>query len=235
MATDKLAVTVRGGIEHRIVLLRGQRVIIDTDLADLYGVETRILIQAVKRNRGRFPDDFMFQLENQDLVALRSQIVMSNPGRGGRRYNPYAFTEHGTIMAATVLNSARAVEMSVYVVRTFVRMREVLATHKELAGKLALLEKQTAALALKHDLLASSTRAQFKAVIDALRDLMQRQSRSADPSVSFIRKRSNRMTAITAKPQTGFEGCVTLPEQPQSTRAPVALTTLAHLAISART
>ena len=99
--------------------------------------------------------------------------MISNPGaKMGLRRPPFAFTEHGALMAATVLNSPRAVEMSLYVVRTFMRMRETLVTHKEFAGKLALLEKQTAALALKHDMLASNTRAQFKAVIDALRDLM---------------------------------------------------------------
>ena len=99
--------------------------------------------------------------------------MISNPGaKMGLRRPPFAFTEHGALMAATVLNSPRAVEMSLYVVRTFMRMRETLATHKEFAGKLALLETQTAALALKHDMLASNTRAQFKAVIAALRDLM---------------------------------------------------------------
>jgi hypothetical protein len=138
-----------------------------------YGVETRVLMQAVKRNLERFPKDIMFELNNHEVVALKSQSVISNPpGRGGRRSTPYAFTEHGALMAASVLNSPRAVEMSLYVVRAFVRIREVLATHKELAKKLEALEKKTEALALKHDALATTTRAQFKEVIEALRALM---------------------------------------------------------------
>lgn len=163
-------------IEHigsRILLVRGIKVMLDADLAELYEVQTRTLNQAVKRNRERFPADFMFSLTAQEVSNWRSQIVMSNPGaRMGLRRAPFAFTEHGALMAATVLNSPRAVEMSLYVVRTFMRMREVLATHKELAAKLAVLEQQTAALALKHDVLAHNTRAQFKQVMQALRELM---------------------------------------------------------------
>ena len=160
-------------IERAILFLHGHKVMLDSDLAALYGVETRVLVQAVKRNPERFPKDFMFQLTNQEFENWRSQIVMSNPGaRMGLRRPPYAFAEHGALMAATVLNSPRAVEMSLYVVRAFVRMREVLATHKELAKKLEALEKATEALALKHDALATTTRAQFKEVIKALRALM---------------------------------------------------------------
>jgi ORF6N domain-containing protein len=130
-------------IERAILILRGHKVMLDNDLAALYGVETRALVQAVKRNPERFPKDFMFQLTNQELTAWRSQIVMSNPGaKMGLRRPPFAFTEHGALMAATVLNSPRAVEMSVYVVRAFVRMREVLTTHRELARKLAALERR---------------------------------------------------------------------------------------------
>jgi ORF6N domain-containing protein len=160
-------------IERAILVLRGHKVMLDADLATLYGVETRVLVQAVKRNLERFPKDFMFQMTNQELMIWRSQIVMSNPGaKMGLRRPPFAFTEHGALMAATVLNSRRAVEMSLYVVRAFVRMREVLATHKELAKKLETLEKKTEALALRHDALAATTRAQFKEVIEALRALM---------------------------------------------------------------
>ena len=160
-------------IDSRILLVRGHKVMLDADLAELYEVETRKLNQAVKRNRERFPADFMFSLTEQEVSDWRSQIVMSNPGaRMGLRRAPFAFTEHGALMAATVLNSPRAVEMSLYVVRTFMRMREVLATHKELAAKLAALEQQTAALALKHDVLAHNTRAQFRQVMDTLRELM---------------------------------------------------------------
>jgi len=129
-------------VEQRILSIRGQKVILDKDLAYLYGVETRTLVQAVKRNIGRFPTDFMFQLSTEEFSSLRSQIVISKMGRGGRRYPPYAFTEHGAIMVASVLNSERAIEISVYVVRAFVRLREYFSTHKELVNKLKELEKK---------------------------------------------------------------------------------------------
>jgi len=112
-------------VESLIHLIRGQRVILDADLARVYGVPTRQLNQAIKRNSDRFPDDFAFQLEPQEIAALRSQFVISK-GRGGRRYVPIAFTEHGAIMAANVLNSPRAVQMGVFVVRAFVKMREAI-------------------------------------------------------------------------------------------------------------
>lgn len=131
-------------IASRIFLIRGHKVMLDVDLAELYGITTGRFNEQVKRNLARFPRDFMFQLTNQELAVLRSQFATSNKrlGRGGRRYLPYAFTEHGAIMAATILNSQRATEVSVYVVRAFVRMREVLATHKELAKQLAALERR---------------------------------------------------------------------------------------------
>jgi phage regulator Rha-like protein len=128
-------------VESLIHLIRGQRVILDADLARIYGVPTRQLNQAIKRNLDRFPDDFAFQLEPQEVAALRSQIVISK-GHGGRRYVPIAFTEHGAIMVANVLNSPRAVQMSVFVVRAFVKMREVLAENRHLAEKLAELERR---------------------------------------------------------------------------------------------
>ena len=129
-------------IEDQIFLVRGQKVLLDAGLAALYGVEVRALNQAVKRNEGRFPADFVFQLTAEENEALKSQFVISKSSRGGRRHAPYAFTEHGAIMAAGVLNSPRAVEMSIYVVRAFLRLREMLATHKELAAKLAELEQR---------------------------------------------------------------------------------------------
>ena len=160
-------------IESSIVAVRGHKVMIDNDLATLYGVTTKRFNEQVRRNLARFPADFMFQLSGEEWESLRSQIATLNAGRGQhRKYLPYAFTEHGAIMAATILNSPRATEVSVYVVRAFVRLRETLATHKVLASKLADLEKQTAALAFKHDALASNTRAQFKHVFDTLRELM---------------------------------------------------------------
>ena len=133
-------------IEHitqSILVLRGHRVLLDTDLADLYGVTTKSFNQQVRRNRERFPADFMFQLTDEELAILRSQNVTSSSSLwGGRRYPPYAFTEHGAIMAATILNSGRAVDVSVYVVRAFVKLREVLASNKELAKKLEQLERK---------------------------------------------------------------------------------------------
>src|SRR6266481_4999977 len=123
-------------VESRILVLRHQKVILDTDLAELYGVPVKRLNEQIKRNQERFPSDFMFQLNPEEQASLRSQSATSNQGRGGRRYAPYAFTEHGAIMAATVLNSERAVQMSVFVVRAFVRLREMLATNRRLAGKI---------------------------------------------------------------------------------------------------
>ncbi len=160
-------------IENRIVLVRGQKVLLDADLAALYGVETRVLNQAVKRNLERFPADFMFQLSAKEFENWRSQLVMSNPGaKMGLRRAPFAFTEHGALMAASVLNTPRAVEVSLYVVRAFVRLRETLAMHKGLAAKLEELEQKTEALALRHDTLAANTRAQLRQLFDAIRELM---------------------------------------------------------------
>ena len=126
-------------IASSIVVLRGQKVILDTDLASLYGVETKVFNQAVRRNLDRFPADFMFQLTPDEAKSLRSQFVTSNQ-RGGRRYIPFAFTEHGAVMAATILNSPRAVEVSVYVVRAFVKLWSIFAVHGELADRLNELE-----------------------------------------------------------------------------------------------
>jgi phage regulator Rha-like protein len=138
----KRRATLASAVESRILLLRHQRVILDTDIAELYGVPVKVLNQQVKRNRERFPADFVFRLTSKENEVLRSQFVTSKQGRGGRRYAPYAFTEHGAIMAATVLNSERAVQMSVFVVRAFVRLREMLATNRKLAGKIDELENR---------------------------------------------------------------------------------------------
>ena len=128
-------------IQSRILLLRGQKVILDSDLARLYGVATGRLNEQVKRNAERFPTDFMFRLTREEFDALMSQIATSNAGRGGRRTLPYAFTEHGAIMAASVLNSPQAVRTSVFVVRAFVRLRQTLASNSQLAARLEGLEK----------------------------------------------------------------------------------------------
>ena len=131
--------------ESRIYSLRGVRVMLDVDLAEIYGVPTFRLNEAVKRNLKRFPKDFIFQLGAKDVACLTSQITMSKPvGRGGRRTRPYAFTEYGALMLASVLNSPRAVEMSIYVVRAFVRLRQLMIDNQELSAKLAGLERKVA-------------------------------------------------------------------------------------------
>ncbi|MFY9701183.1 MAG: ORF6N domain-containing protein [Terriglobales bacterium] len=127
-------------IESRITILRSQKIILDTALAEIYGVPVKRLNQQVNRNRERFPSDFMFQITRREFTALRLQFATSKKGSGGRRSLPYAFTEHGAIMVATVLNTERAVKMSVFVVRAFVRLREILAANRELADKIEDLE-----------------------------------------------------------------------------------------------
>ncbi|HVM61355.1 MAG TPA: ORF6N domain-containing protein [Verrucomicrobiae bacterium] len=139
MSDDKAIVPVER-IERLIYLIRGQKVMLDSDLAEIYGVTTKRLNEQVARNVERFPLDFAFQLTRQEVTHLRSQIATSKKGRGGRRYQPYVFTEHGAIMLASVLNSPVAVRASVRVVRAFVRLREMLASNRELAQKLAELE-----------------------------------------------------------------------------------------------
>ncbi|MGA2920433.1 MAG: ORF6N domain-containing protein [Candidatus Sulfotelmatobacter sp.] len=129
-------------VESRILFLRSQRVILDADIAKLYGVPVKRLSEQVKRNQERFPSDFMFQLTDKEHEVLRSQTATSKKGRGGRRYAPFAFTEQGAIMAAGVLNSERAVQMRVFVVRAFVRLREMLATNHKLARKIDELENR---------------------------------------------------------------------------------------------
>src|SRR5579859_4576481 len=149
-------------IEHRILLVRGHRVMLDADLAALYGVATKRLNEQVSRNRERFPKDFMFALTHAETQNLKSQFATSSLW-GGRRKLPRAFTEHGAIMVASVLNTARAVDVSVYVVRAFVKLRELMGSHKELAGKLAELEKTVGA----HD-------ENIQALFAAIRRLMAR-------------------------------------------------------------
>ena len=147
-------------IERRIYLIRERKVMLDNDLAELYQVETFNLNKAVKRNLDRFPQDFMFQLTKEEANVLRFQIGMSKPrGRGGRRYLPYAFTEQGVAMLSSVLNSSRAVQVNIAIMRTFARLRYILATHKDLAAKLEAMEA-------KYD-------KQFKVVFDVLRQLKE--------------------------------------------------------------
>lgn len=129
-------------IAQSIRIPRGQRVLLDANLAALYGVPTGALVQAVKRNLDRFPEDFMLRLTADEWAALRSQFVISNEGRGGRRYAPYAFTEQGVAMLSSVLNSRHAIAVNIEIMRAFVRMRELLASNKALAQKLAELERK---------------------------------------------------------------------------------------------
>ncbi|MFH0963770.1 MAG: ORF6N domain-containing protein [Planctomycetota bacterium] len=149
-------------VEDVIVTVRGQKVILDRDLAALYGVPTFRFNEAVKRNRRRFPNDFMFQLTADELASLTSQSAMSKPRRGGRRTRPYAFTEHGAVMAANILRSEQAVQMSVFVVRAFVRMRAMLVAQRDLAGRLADLEKKLTTRLDTHE----------TAIVDVLRQIM---------------------------------------------------------------
>ena len=159
-------------IQSRIVTLREQRVMLDADLAQLYGVETRVLVQAVKRNLKRFPEDFMFQLTATEFAGLRSQSVISSVGHGGRRTAPYAFTEQGVAMLSSVLGSPRAIAVNIEIMRTFVRVRQLATTHGDLAKRLHELEEKTEALATQHDTFSRNTRNQLKQVFDALRELM---------------------------------------------------------------
>jgi hypothetical protein len=148
------------GIQKRIFLLRGQKVMLSTDLAELYDVEVRALIQAVKRNLGRFPDDFMFQLSEAEFADLKSQIVTSSWG-GLRRAAPYAFTEQGVAMLSSVLKSHRAIQVNITIMRTFVQLRELAVTHKELSSKLKELELKVAS----HD-------GHIRSLFEAIRQLM---------------------------------------------------------------
>jgi hypothetical protein len=148
------------------------KVLLDEDLARLYSVPTKRLNEQVKRNSQRFPRDFMFRLTEQEVTNLRSQFATSSSGWGGRRYRPQVFTEHGAVMAANILNSTQAIQMSIYVVRAFVALRSVLADNRALARRLEALEKRTAEIDSKHDAFASATRAELAQIIATLRRLM---------------------------------------------------------------
>jgi hypothetical protein len=149
-------------IERKIYLIRGEKVMLDSDLADLYGVMVKVLNQAVKRNIRRFPEDFMFQLTQEEDESLRSQIVTLKKGRGEhRKYLPNVFTEQGVAMLSSVLNSDRAIEVNIQIMRAFVKLREMLSSNKELAHKLTLLENRIE----KHD-------GEIKAIFNAIRQLM---------------------------------------------------------------
>ncbi len=163
-------------ITQSILFIRRQKVMLDADLAALYGVDTRVLVQAVKRNGDRFPPDFMFQLTKQEFGDLRSQLVTSS--WGGRRYPPYAFTEQGVSMLSSVLRSKRAILVNIEIMRAFVHLRRLLASHADLARKLAALET-------KYD-------AQFKVVFEAIRELMAPTEGEAKRPIGFTPPSENK-------------------------------------------
>ena len=193
----------------RIATLRGQRVIVDAQLAALYGVETKRFNEAVKRNMARFPAEFMFTLTAEEWAALKSQIATLDANSGGRgrhrKYLPYVFTEHGALMAATVLNSPRAVEVSIYVVRAFVRLRELATSHHDLAKRLTALEEKTESLALSHDSFSRNTRNQLKQVFDALRELMTPPDPPKRP-IGFVRSEENSGKKASARKKGSLQG-----------------------------
>ena len=152
-------------ITQSILVFRGHKVLLDEDLAVLYGVATKVLLQAVKRNSGRFPEDFMFQLTANEWAALRSQFVTSKPQRGGRRYAPYVFTEQGIAMLSSVLSSERAIIINIEIMRAFVKLRELLASNKELARCFGELEVRLEKRLTQHD-------EAIAAILSAIRQLM---------------------------------------------------------------
>ena len=163
-------------IEQSILLIRGHKVLLDSDLSSLYGVETKRLVEVVKRNKERFPDDFMFQLNGEEFDNLKSQFATSS-SHGGRRYAPYVFTEQGVAMLSSVLRSPQAVAVNIEIMRAFVRLRRLLATHADLARKLDALER-------KYDV-------QFRAVFDAIRQLMAPPSNPPRKKIGFRTKEPN--------------------------------------------
>ena len=158
---------------------------LDSDLAELYDVETKVLLQAVKRNKDRFPEDFMFQLDQEEYEALRSQFVTSNKGRGGRRFKPYAFTEQGIAMLSSILNSKRAIQVNIQIMRTFTKLREMIESHKDLKKKIEDIEK-------KYD-------AQFQIVFEAIKKLIE-------PEVKPKRKIGFYVSNEEIKNLKGFKG-----------------------------
>jgi hypothetical protein len=160
-----------GRIGERILLLRGQKVMLDYDLAELYGVPTKRLNEQVRRNKSRFPSDFMFQLAESDVRDLRSQIATSSSAYGGRRYRPYAFTEQGVAMLSSVLHSDRAIQVNIAIMRAFVQLRQWLASHADIERKLQEMEQ-------KYD-------EQFQAVFETIRQLMTPPAEENDRKIGF--------------------------------------------------
>jgi hypothetical protein len=179
MASKELPIPAER-IEKAILLVRGQKVLLDRDLAELYGVETRVLKQAVRRNRNRFPSDFMFELTNEENRSLRSQNVILEPGRYSK-YLPFAFTEQGVAMLSSVLNSERAIEVNIAIMRVFVRLREIMATHKELAFKLA-----------EHEDRLEGHDEQIQNIFEAIRQLMRPPDRPRKKIGFEVKERAGR-------------------------------------------
>lgn len=174
-------------ITQRILILRGQKVLIDSDLATLYDVPTKRFNEQVKRNLERFPEDFMFQLTEEEYDSLRSQFATLKTGRGQhRKYLPYVFTEHGAIMASMILNSPRATQVSVYVVRAFVTLREMIVSNKDLAHRLDELESKADLIEVKHDNFEHNTRVQLKQVFEAIRELSAPPETPKKRAIGFI-------------------------------------------------
>src|SRR4051812_35313893 len=189
MAKQQISLVPRERIERAIILLRGEKVMLDADLAALYGVETGHLNRAVLRNKDRFPADFMFQLNDKEAEALRCQFGISNM-RGGRRYVPFAFTEQGVAMLSSVLRGPRAVEVNIEIMRAFVRLRQLLASHADLARKLDEIEK-------KYD-------KQSAMVLEAIRKLMEPPQPGEVKEVGYhtLISKSDGKTAIKRRPRT---------------------------------
>ena len=185
----------RDPIERKIFMIRGQKVMLDSDLAQLYGVTTFNLNKAIKRNIERFPGDFMFQLSTEETKGLIFQIGISKiTGRGGRRYSPYAFTEQGVAMLSSILRSKRAAHVNIEIMRAFVRLREILSAHKDLARRLDKLER-------KYD-------TRFRRVFDAIRGLMAPPPAPPRKRIGFVKERMWRYIACTreGKRKTGLRG-----------------------------
>lgn len=176
-----LHVVAAPAIEKRIFVIRDRQVMLDEDLADLYGVETRVLVQQVKRNSKRFPADFMFQLTKTEAEALRSQFVTSNEGRGGRRYAPYVFTEQGVAMLSGVLRSDRAIAVNIEIMRAFVELRRVAGTYAVLEERLDQMELDIGARLSEHD-------EQLGQIFEALRQLIAPPDRAKHPVGFGVRK-----------------------------------------------
>lgn len=174
-------------ITQRILILRGQKVLIDSDLAALYDVSTKRFNEQVKRNLARFPNDFMFQLTEEEYDSLRSQFATLKTGRGQhRKYLPYVFTEHGAIMASMILNSPRATQVSVYVVRAFVTLREMIVSNKDLAHRLDELENKADLIEVKHDNFEHNTRVQLKQVFEAIHELRMPPQEPKKRRIGFV-------------------------------------------------